>query len=174
MIDAIVTSTVLTDSCAEIRRILEENTMIQNLLFDTLKPDDKLIKNLPLNYKSLTKNYSISVHHICVKQTIEEKNGVRIIQAPIFIDCGKKIAQKEYNNSFDELDKFAESVLLALQDGDPYGSLNGNVSEWMYHGQNPWKPDKNDTVKIPEQELYNHIIQHTLIIQYSENISPLY
>jgi len=174
MIDAIVTETGLTTACNEIRRILSENSFIQDLLFDSLRATEPLIKNIPLNYKSLTRNYSISVYHTCNKQIIEEKNGFRIIQAPIFIDCNKKVNQKEYDNIFDELEKFGTSVIGALQDGDENKSLNGKVTEWSYYSQNIWKPDKNDSIKIAEKELYNYILQHIIIIEYSQIISPLY
>ncbi len=174
MIDAIVTETGLTTACSQIRRILSENTMIQDLLFDSLRPTEDLIKNIPLNYKSMTKNYSISVYHTCNKQVISEKNGFRIIQAPIFIDCSKKVNQKEYDNIFDELEKFGTSVIGALQDGDPSKSLDGTVTEWEYYSQNIWKPEKNDSIKIAEKELYNYILQHIIIIEYSQIISPLY
>lgn len=167
MITQILENTPLTVACNEIRSILSSNTLLQNLLGDTLRPTEPIIKSIPINYKSIPKEYQVAVYHTCNKQVIEEKNGVIITQAPIFIDCCKKVNQLDYDSIFDELEKFSHTVLGILYDQDTNKDLNGKGFEWQLYSQSIWKDTKNEQTKIADEKLYNYISQITLVIQYS-------
>ena len=160
-------STPLTRACAEIRRILSSNSYLQSVLTDTLRPTEPIIKSVPLNYKTIVRDAQVSVYHTMHKQIISEKSGVIITQAPIFIDIFKKLNQKDYVSIFDELEKFSLTVVGILYDADPTKKLNGEVTDWMMLSQSPWKEQKNETVKIQEEKLFDYISQITLVIEYS-------
>lgn len=174
MITTALTDTPLTKAVTELRAILSANTLLQTLLADSLRPTEPIIKNVPLNYASITSNYSVSCYHQCNEQVIEENNGITIIQAPIFIDVHKKVNSKEYAIIFDELDKFSRTVLAMLYDQDTHKSLNASVTEWKLHSKNLWRPETTGSVKVEKEQLYNYITQITLIVEYSVIYSTYY
>jgi len=172
MIDEIIESP-LSRIAQSLRDILSENTLLQTLLTDTLKPDEPIIKSQPLNFNAVIGTYNVSAYHTAVVHNVDDKSGYSVNQAPIFLDIHKKVDILNGNNVFDDLNNFAFTVLGILYDQDPTKSLNGMCDGWDFFSQTIYPDDSqlssNIKEKIPQQKTINYFVRICIIVQYTLN-----
>lgn len=171
MINAILEKTPLSSAAKAVREILSENTFLEGLLKDTKRPTEAFIKDVPINFKNIKKDFNVSVYAPVTAYNIEERSGYKLDEAPIFIDVHRKINYLDGSPVFDEIDKFAETVLAILYDQDYEKSLKNTVTFWQFFSKNIIPESSIDTEgknKIPEEKTLNYIVRITLIIQYTQ------
>lgn len=166
-ITALVPSSPLMRITTEIKNHLLSNEFLSSLIVDTKKDPSEAIKNVPLNWRTLTKDHEVAVYH-STREKVVERNGVMQVQAPIYIDSFIKINPK-FDNIFDKNDMFAYTILSILYDRD-FDDFNWTVDTLEYQSKNIWQPDPStDSEKIPEEKLLNYICQMSFYAYYALN-----
>jgi hypothetical protein len=166
----LVESTFLSRTSQAIRDILSANTVLNNLLKDTKKPDEPVIGNQPINWKMAIKN-TVTVHHTLRQYPFKSpSNGEMYLVSTIYIDIFLKENNKDKILQ-DELDKLAWTVLSILFDATP--DLNFTCDGWEFYDKQIWAESPSSQKieeKIQPDRLNNMICQLTLIIYHQASL----
>lgn len=166
-VTALVANSPLMRITEEIKNHLLANEFLASLIVDSKKDPSQAIKNVPLNWRSLSKDYELAIYHTCREQVVE-RNGLMQVRAPIYIDSFIKVNPK-FDNIFDKNDQFAYTILSILYDRD-FDDFNYTVDALEFQNKNIWQPDPStDSEKIPDEKLLNYICQMSFYAYYTLN-----
>jgi len=160
----IVESTFLSRTTQAIRDILTANTVLNDVLKDTRRPDEPVIGNKPINRQFPRKN-TINVHHTLRQYPVTAPhNTAMYLVGTVYIDIFLKENNKDKILE-DELDKLAWTVLAILFDAE--SNLNSTCDGWEFYDKQIWaeSPSEKKLEEKNQPDMLNNIIcQLTLLV----------
>lgn len=164
-ITEIVNETRLSKLQNEMISFLEQRPLIQQLLTDTLKGEKPIIGTVPLNFNSFSRPYNLAVFHT-LKEKIIQKNGVWLIESPIYVDVSKKTNSKDTKSIFNDLDKWAWTIISMIFQSPR--DFNNSCMDLEYVGKNIYEPD------VEKKDLKDVTFNYICEIQFKATFNVTY